>query len=293
MAIMNDMNYYSTNFTDTWPEGIGGNVRDSDDDEHYRTLIAYLVITAAALGLLLNCFVIILSFFYVQGDFRYFIANLALVDALCAVLFAFVGFVNLGSVSRGRFSFRVLKVTALAFYGGSFGMMVCALVPVSISRLVAATRPQLYERLFTQRMVFVVCFVFDTLPLAVLIILADPWSLWRPNHTYWLIAHAAVTILAYLLTFVCNTLVFRKVARHIAVVGCLQHRSRLLETRQVAIATLAQAIVPLFCQVPAFLALASALVLDPLISAEMAFVTQLWLAANPLFDALITICVIR
>lgn len=111
--------------------------------------------------------------------------------------------------------------------------MVCALVPVSISRVVAAIRPKLYERLFAKRLVFVVCFVFDTLPVVLLVILADPWSLWRPHPTYWLAAYAAVTILAYLVTFVCNAMVFRKVARHIAVVECLQHRSRLLETRQV------------------------------------------------------------
>jgi hypothetical protein len=67
----------------------------------------------------------------------------------------------------------------------------------------------------------------------------------------------------------------------------------LIETKQVAMATLAQALIPLACQVPAFLALSSALLLRPIIGAHLTIVTQIWLAASPLFDALITIAVIK
>ncbi len=66
MAIMQDLNYYWSNITLDWPEGLDGNVRDSDADEHYRTLLAYFVVTAAVVGFVLNCFVIVLSVFYVQ-----------------------------------------------------------------------------------------------------------------------------------------------------------------------------------------------------------------------------------
>lgn len=68
MAITNDANYYGTNFSLNyeWLEGFDGKVRESDDDEHYRTLIAYFVVSAAVLGLLLNAFVIVLSVFHVQ-----------------------------------------------------------------------------------------------------------------------------------------------------------------------------------------------------------------------------------
>lgn len=38
-------------------------------------------------------------------------------------------------------------------------------------------------------------------------------------------------------------------ARHISVVECLHDRTRLLETKQVALACCAQAILPLVCQV--------------------------------------------
>ncbi len=108
-----------------------------------------------------------------------------------------------------------------------------------------------------------------------------------------LYAYAILTCAAYLLVFVCNSLVFRRVAQHIGVVECLSDRSRLIETKQVAMATLAQALIPLACQVPAFLALSSALLLRPIIGAHLTIVTQIWLAASPLFDALITIAVIK
>lgn len=61
--------------------------------------------------------------------------------------------------------------------------------------------------------------------------------------------YAFVTTIAYILTFLLNFLVFRIVARHIHIVQCLLDRTRLLETKQVALSTLAQALVPLVCQV--------------------------------------------
>uniref|UniRef100_A0A8R1E2R2 Uncharacterized protein n=1 Tax=Caenorhabditis japonica TaxID=281687 RepID=A0A8R1E2R2_CAEJA len=61
-------------------------------------------------------------------------------------------------------------------------------------------------------------------------------------------AFATITILAYLIAYTTNYMVFRIVAKHIKVVENLKYQARLIETRQVAIATLAQAIIPLICQ---------------------------------------------
>jgi hypothetical protein len=117
----------------------------------------------------------------------------------------------------------------------------------------------------------------------------------RHDVAKWLFfGYAALTVVAYVVTFVSNTLVFRLVARHISVVQCLHDRTRLLETKQVALATCAQAVLPLVCQVPAFLTLSSALLLvEPITHGNVIVITQLWLAASPLFDALITLFVIK
>lgn len=61
--------------------------------------------------------------------------------------------------------------------------------------------------------------------------------------------YAVLTFLAYVVTFVSNFVVFRIVAKHIPIVQSLHDKTRLLETRQVAIATFSQAMVPLVCQV--------------------------------------------
>ncbi|KAI6188851.1 hypothetical protein M3Y98_00398900 [Aphelenchoides besseyi] len=84
------------------------------------------------------------------------------------------------------------------------------------------------------------------------------------------------------------------VALHISVVQSLHDRTRLLETRQIALATLIQALVPLLCQVPAFLFLSSALLLvQPITHENVIVTTQLCLATSPLFDALISLFVIK
>lgn len=60
-----------------------------------------------------------------------------------ALLFAFMGYVNLSD--RQQFSVNVMTYSAFAFYG-SFGVMICALVPVSLSRVVAASKPKTYDK---------------------------------------------------------------------------------------------------------------------------------------------------
>lgn len=134
----------------------------------------------------------------------------------------------------------------------------------------------------------VACFVSDMMPVALLAIIVTA----RHDIARLLFfIYTFLTFGAYVVTFVSNSLVFRIVASHIRVVQSLHDRNRLLETRQVAIATLAQAVVPLVCQVPAFLTLSSALALiQPMyeLDEKVIFITQLWLAASPLFDALIT-----
>uniref|UniRef100_A0A915CZX5 G protein-coupled receptor n=1 Tax=Ditylenchus dipsaci TaxID=166011 RepID=A0A915CZX5_9BILA len=277
----------------------------------FRTFIAILVVTAAVLGVdpgkksqyLLHLsnnekissfrlpdqpFILVLSTFYIHGDFRHFVANLAIVDIFCSILFAFMGYINL--TNGGNFSIRVMTYSALAFYG-SFGVMVCALVPISLSRIVAASRPKAYDKLFSGNRALLGCLLADMLPVVLLgVICISHHDIAR----YLFIGYAALTVLAYVLTFFLNFLVFRLVAQHIQVVECLHDRTRLLETKQVALSTLAQALVPLVCQVPAFLSLSSALLLmEPLNNENLIVITQLWLGASPLFDALITIFVIR
>lgn len=94
----------------------------------------------------------------------------------------------------------------------------------------------------------------------------------RHDVAKWLFfGYAILTVFAHVVTFFANIMVFRmvsysetvfcllefdynnclilQVARHISVVQCLHDRTRLLETKQVALATCAQAILPLVCQV--------------------------------------------
>lgn len=43
------------------------------------------------------------------------------------------------------FSMQIMIYSAFAFYG-SFGVMICALIPVSLSRIVAAAKPKSYDK---------------------------------------------------------------------------------------------------------------------------------------------------
>uniref|UniRef100_A0AC34RIL6 G-protein coupled receptors family 1 profile domain-containing protein n=1 Tax=Panagrolaimus sp. JU765 TaxID=591449 RepID=A0AC34RIL6_9BILA len=259
-----------------------------DDETSFRVLIALIVVSAAILGLIVNFFILVLSLFRIHGDYRHFVANLAVIDIIGALLFAFMGYLNLGD--RQRFSVRVMTYSAFAFYG-SFGVMVCGLVPISLSRVFAASKPKVYNRLFSGKRAFAICIVSDFSPVALLAIICIA----RHDVGKWLFfSYAVLTFSAYVVTFVSNSIVFRIVAKHIPVVQSLHDKTRLLETRQVAAATLAQALVPIVCQVPAFLTLSAALLLvEPVTDANVIVVTQLWLAASPLFDGLITLFVIK
>lgn len=154
------------------------------DEENFKIIMASLIITSAVmgesvltnpiaitliplnvsiLGLMTNLFILFLSIFHIKGDYRHFIINLAIVDILCgmfaqhanftssyrlilALLFAFMGYLNLhGRHARRYINRQVMTYSAFAFYG-SFGVMICALVPVSLSRVVAAGKPQIYEK---------------------------------------------------------------------------------------------------------------------------------------------------
>ncbi|CAD5222347.1 unnamed protein product [Bursaphelenchus xylophilus] len=257
-------------------------------EEAFRVYIAILVVTTALFGLLVSLYVFFISLVNIRGDYRLFVANLAFVDSVCALLYAFMGYVNLSS--HFHIPISVMSYSAFAFYG-SFGVMICALVPVSLSRIVAASRPRTYDRIFSGYRAFVVCAVMDLLPVILLIVISNA----HHDIARWLFfAYASLTVVAHVVTFVSNFLVFWLVANHIKVVQCLHDRTRLLETRQVALATLAQAVVPMICQVPAFLALSSALLLiEPITHQNVIVITQLWLTASPLLDSLITLFVIK
>uniref|UniRef100_A0A1I7SZT2 G_PROTEIN_RECEP_F1_2 domain-containing protein n=1 Tax=Caenorhabditis tropicalis TaxID=1561998 RepID=A0A1I7SZT2_9PELO len=239
--------------------------RHGDDENEFEFIVGLAVVFSAATGIFANFLVILLSLGHVQGDFRFFVANLALVDILCGSVFMFMGYINVNDDHHIPSQF--LYYMTLAFYG-SFGTMICAIVPISLSRVLALSNAALYTTL--------ICVVEHDVAKVLFYIFAF------------------ITTFAYFVAFTTNYMVFRVVAKHIKVVENLRDQARLLETRQVAIATLAQAIIPLFCQVPAFLTLSSVLLLsEPITNGHVIFITQLWLALSPFLDAVITIIVIK
>ncbi|VDM74315.1 unnamed protein product [Strongylus vulgaris] len=222
-------------------------------DEYFKTAIGISVIFLAMLGILTNILVLILSFCHVTGDFGNLVANLAVVDIACGFVFAFMGFINVED-NKKHFSFGLMTYILLAFYG-SFGVMVCALVPISLSRVIALTKPHLSIWLFSGRRSLLVCVLFDLAPIALLFMVDIQlhisqmiMTVGRQERARWLYFYAGLTVLSYIVAFLSNYMVFRIVARHIRVVQNLRDHVRLLETRQIALATFAQAIVPLICQ---------------------------------------------
>ncbi|RCN36923.1 hypothetical protein ANCCAN_17186 [Ancylostoma caninum] len=193
-----------------------------------------------------------------------------------------------------------LMVYSVFIFYGSFGVMVCALVPISLSRVISLTKPHLSNWLFSGRRSIAICVLFDVIPIVALICMNIAVG---KEHKRWLnSAYTGLTILSYIVAFLLNYIVFRIVARHIRVVQNLRDHARLLETRQIALATFAQAIIPLICQVsfirirqklyvPAFLSWFT--MRKPMTSWTVTAIAQLGVAANPLLDALITIIVIK
>jgi hypothetical protein len=64
---------------------------------------------------------------------------------VCALLFSFMGYVNLTENDGNQVLGAIRAYSAFAFYG-SFGVLIFALVPVSLSRVVAASQPKVYDR---------------------------------------------------------------------------------------------------------------------------------------------------
>ncbi|CCD69982.1 G_PROTEIN_RECEP_F1_2 domain-containing protein [Caenorhabditis elegans] len=263
-------------------------LRHGDDETNFETIVGIAVVFSAATGIFANFLVILLSFGHVQGDFRFFVANLALVDILCGSVFMFMGYINVNDDHHIPSQF--LYYMTLAFYG-SFGTMICAIVPISLSRVLALSNASLYSTCFGGRRSLIFCIFLDFLPVCILYLICVVEHDVAKVLFY---IFAFITTLAYFVAFTTNYMVFRVVAKHIQVVENLHDQARLLETRQVAIATLAQAIIPLFCQVPAFLTLSSVLLLsEPITNGHVIITTQLWLALSPFLDAVITIIVIK
>ncbi|KAI6188381.1 hypothetical protein M3Y98_00348700 [Aphelenchoides besseyi] len=231
------------------------------DPEIFRTLIAILVITTAFLGLVTNVFTMYIGI-NIQGDYRHFIANLVVVDIL-----AFHHFNGLiGNCLLWKFWFGDLR----AYSDFDF----------------PPSQPKIYDQYFAGRRAVVICLASDLIPLFLLTII----SFARHDVVKWLFfGFALLTVFAHMVTFVSNILVFRMVALHISFVQSLHDHTRLLRTRQIALVTLIQALVPLLCQVPAFLFLSSALLLVQPITHENVIVTTQF----PLFDALISLFVIK
>ncbi|PAV88205.1 hypothetical protein WR25_05225 isoform B [Diploscapter pachys] len=215
---------------------------DTTNNE-FQNVVGMSVCVSAILGIVANIFVIVLSFGHVKGDFRHFVANLAIVDILCGFVFALMGYVNV--FDDHNIPTQILYYMGLAFYG-SFGIMIWALVPISVSRILALTKPVLYSYMFSGRRSVYFCLIADFLPVSVLYLICQV----DHDTARWLFyGYAILTVIAYLLAFSTNYMVFQIVARHICIVQNLRDQNRLLETRQVALATLGQALIPLVCQV--------------------------------------------
>ncbi|CAB3400596.1 unnamed protein product [Caenorhabditis bovis] len=284
-SILNNDWDITLNYTDFHLEDLKKNHTFEND---FETIVGLCVVISAIMGVLANIVVIILSFGHVKGDFSLFVANLAVVDIVCGFIFMFMGYINVNDTHNIPITF--LYYMTLAFYG-SFGTMICALVPISLSRVLALSNTKLYKTFFDGHKSLLFCILLDSLPVAILYIICVADHDVAKSMFY---LFAAITIFAYFISFATNYMVFRVVARHIEVVQNLRDQVRLLETRQVAIATLAQALIPLLCQVPAFLTLSSILLLsEPITNGHVIYITQLWLALSPLLDAIITILVIK
>ncbi|CAP20737.2 Protein CBG24032 [Caenorhabditis briggsae] len=224
----------------------------------FETIVGIAVIFSAVTGIFTNLLVILLSFGHVHGDFRFFVANLAVVDILCGSVFMFMGYINVNDDHHIPSQF--LYYMTLAFYG-SFGTMICAIVPISLSRVLALSNASVYTTIFGGRRSLFFCVFLDLLPIGILYLICVVDHDLAKILFY---CFAFITTFAYFVAFTTNYMVFRVVgesvfsselflcfipAKHIKVVENLHDQARLLETRQVAIATLAQAIIPLFCQV--------------------------------------------
>lgn len=59
---------------------------DSDEDSSFRLYVALLVVSAAIIGLIINVFILLLTLFHIRGDYRHFVANLAIVDIVGGLL---------------------------------------------------------------------------------------------------------------------------------------------------------------------------------------------------------------
>lgn len=53
---------------------------ESDEESSFRLYVALLVVSAAIIGLIINVFILLLSIMHIHGDYRHFVANLAIVD---------------------------------------------------------------------------------------------------------------------------------------------------------------------------------------------------------------------
>jgi hypothetical protein len=71
-----------------------------------------------------------------------------------------MGYINL--TDRSQISNTVMAYSAFAFYG-SFGLLIFALVPVSLSRVLAASRPKVYDQVWRDFYMYYKLFVLSAL----------------------------------------------------------------------------------------------------------------------------------
>lgn len=76
-----------------------------------------------------------------------------IIESSLALLYAFMGYVNLSQNDHNQISSAIMTYSAFAFYG-SFGVLIFALVPVSLSRVIAASQPKVYDQVHISMRLF-------------------------------------------------------------------------------------------------------------------------------------------
>ncbi|EGT54810.1 hypothetical protein CAEBREN_30054 [Caenorhabditis brenneri] len=174
-------------------------------DNGFDTIVGLFVIFFAATGIFANSLVIILSLGHVQGDFRFFVANLAFMDVLCGSVFMFMGYINVNN--HHNIPSKFLYYMTLAFYG-SFGIMICAIVPISLSRVLALSNTTPFPKMFGHRRLIILCLLLDFVPIGILYLIC---ILEHDIAKLLFYLFAFITTFAYFLAFATNYMAFRVV----------------------------------------------------------------------------------
>lgn len=265
----------------------------------------YISVALGILGILINLIILVLSCApkLIQGDYKKFVFNSALMDMTCSLSGLIIALQIL-------FPQVILQTTAYTFVEGLLGyygiiMSIIGLFPLMISRyfITEFSHLQLYERFFTKKLIIFYCFFIDLLPLPLVIACNLPSTSAelkaRLQFAFWLIVLLCllgVMILAYL--------THRSVKKHMKMVGDLQQRQRIKETKELLRATLIEGLAPIVCQGPLFIFIvllyliipnASPLALTSILDATnyVQICSVIGTMLNPVVDGLVTLTLLK